>query len=170
MKFGVFTRKERAFLNADVQERGSLLHEPGDEPSTTETQTSKTIKKIIQSALNKLYKIDDPIYIWSVITTASNGRAVLIIKEDTGYLIGMYDETTKEEKIVPIKFENIDSTYIELVKLLDDVKYINLVGGDNDRNVRTILKLYEEKGTPSKVYFGKQNQLAKLNSDIKYLS
>ena len=181
MNFGVWTRKERAFLNADYQERGSLLHEPEGGPNASAFSDPLSA---IKYGFEELQEIKNDNLAHSLIVTTVDGYSVLLLKMNEEYSIGFYNKELGTETYSTVKFENnlFDLFLKRIIKLEkirnSPVEKVNLVTAEPPENenvagkIIDVQRIFDRNVSFGKrsVSFGKQVLLAKVNSDIKYLA
>jgi len=174
MKFGVWTRSERAFLEGRDQERGNLLNQPEGGPSTS--KKNNPADAIYDGSL-KLKNTPNDNLSHSVIATNSKGNSVLLVKTNNIYSVGFYNSALQTEtysNYSPVNDE-VFIKFLENVAKLGPIYRVNFVNAEPPINEEVAGKIInaETLFISTNVSFGKKRENVKedINNlkDINYL-
>jgi hypothetical protein len=180
-KFGVWTRKERKFLNADDQERGQSVHEPEGGASS-----SNFVERILDRGIEELSRVppDSP-YVTALITRNFLGDSILLTKNHNVYSLGFFFHKTQTETYNTLgprgsaaspsslnSGEDFLAVVLQKVNRLGKIQDINLVTAEQPVNENVSGQIVKASLLYRGNSFGKKSKftLNLLNKEIVYLN
>jgi hypothetical protein len=174
-KFGVWTRKERKFLNAVDQERGESVHEPEGGPSS-----SNFVERVLDRGIEELNRVppDSP-YVTALITRNFLGDSILLTKNHNVYSLGFFFHKTQTETYNTLNpDEDFLALVLQKVNRLGKIQDINLVTAEQPVNENVSGQIVKASLLYRGNSFGlrrsrrvhSKNTLSILNKEIVYLN
>jgi len=171
-KFGVWTRKERKFLNTVDQERGQSVHEPEGGASS-----SNFVERVLDRGIEELNRVppESP-YVTALITRNFLGDSILLTKNHNVYSLGFFFHKTQTETYNTLNSgEDFLAVVLQKVNRLGKIQDINLVTAEQPVNENVSGQIVKAslfyRGNSFGLRRGRsKNTLSILNKEIVYLN